>query len=177
MRHNFILDLDNILRQTYLAIVSFYRQFPDFENYWLIEDDVVFKGNFVNFFDFYKNSTADLIAPDCGANTDPNNDWYNSPYNRIEGNYKISVPTAGGLAFVLRLSNKLLKEISRLTEEKIYGHIESFPQTVCNEDGFELYSMKNDPFFDIQYCNWCHNFKEEHIINIPENKLIHAYKF
>jgi hypothetical protein len=175
-----LINIDNILRHTYLAIVDFYNKFPEFKNYWLLEDDVVFNGDFLDFFDFYKVNNADLIVPYCNINTDPSdakNAWFSTWFNSIHGNYKTKIPLAGGLAVIARFSNRLLEKISYLTKEGVYGHLETFPQTVCLDNGFKFHYLKNDLFYEEKYCNWCTGFQEKDLKDIPKNKLVHAIKF
>lgn len=171
------LNLDTILRQTYISLVDFYFKYPDFKNYWLLEDDVIFKGSFLTFFDFYKEKEEDFIVLDYGVDLSAQGEWLKSPYNKINGPFYTDVPVSGGLSVISRYSNKLLKELCYLTSKGTYGHTESFPHTVCVYNGFNMYSMKNDGFFDTRYCDWHHNWESSDLINIPENKLIHAVKF
>lgn len=168
---------ETILRYTYISILDFYIHNPNFKNYWLLEDDVIFKGNFEAFFDYYKNNESDFLLP--GFHFDPysRGAWYNSPYNIIHGSYFTKVPIAGGFIAICRFSNRLLAEIKRLVEQGTYGHCESFPHTICKYKDFSMYAINNDGFHNFDYCDQDKRFTLDGIINIPENNLIHAVKF
>jgi len=167
----------SILRHTYIALVDFYLKNPNYEYYWLVEDDVVFKGDFHHFFNFYKDNKRDLIVPYFMTDLSSQNEWLKYQYNEINGPYFVKTPICGGLSIICRYSNKLLKEISSLTEKGVYGHLETFPHTVCTLNGFTIHSIKEDGFLDLNFCDWHHNWKQDDLINFPENKLIHAVKF
>jgi len=81
------------------------------------------------------------------------------------------------LSFICRYSNKFLNELLKLTEQKIYGHCESFPHTVCVHKNFEVYDLLKDGFFNIEYCRHDSRFDYNNLTNIPKDKLVHACKF
>ena len=167
----------SVYRYTYISIVDFYKHNPNYDYYWLIEDDVCFNGNFLTFFNFYKDKNFDFIVGDFHYNDPNKKGWYNSPYQKITGNYISQFPIAGGLSFICRYSNKLLYKILELTTQKIYGHCESFPHTVCMHNNFSVHQLIDDSFFDIKYC--CHDTRIDinNIEKLPKNILLHACKF
>lgn len=179
---------ENFSIYTHMSLFSFYKENPDFEYYWLIEDDVLFNGDWGIFFNFYKNLTADIVSPKNSIERLPNAEkkidveitspWLLAPLNRIKGTYYTNTPIAGGLSVILRLSNRLLKTLVELYDkQKVYGHLESFIYTVCAFEKYSSYSLVEDRFCELQYCNCDTGYRLEDFINIPENILVHAVKF
>ena len=166
-----------ILRYTFISLLDFFVKNPNYKNYWLIEDDLIFKGDFELFFEYYKDNTHDFLLPGYHFDFTSKKRWYRSVYNKIFGLYYTDIPIAGGFVAIARFSNRLLLKLVNLFEKGICGHCESFPHTVCMYEGFDIYSLNNDKFHDFEYCDQDKRFKSSDLINVPDNKLIHAVKF
>ncbi len=58
----------------HFVLLDFYRRFPDYDNYWLVEYDVRFNGNWNRFFSFFDEKDEDFIAAHIET-VDDNPDW------------------------------------------------------------------------------------------------------
>src|SRR6185437_10138013 len=47
---------------THFPILQYFREFPDYRYYWVIEDDVRFTGDWGDFFSYFNRQDHDLIT-------------------------------------------------------------------------------------------------------------------
>jgi hypothetical protein len=165
-------------RWTYVSLINFYNIFPDYDYYWLLEDDLIFNGDFSVFFNDTKLRNEDIII--CYGCYNDGGEWFRCEQNRIY-NYEIDTPTVGGLAVIQRWSNKLASLLSNLHKNKIFGHLESFPCTVAHRNnlkiGFLEEIFKEQAYYKKSYCNYNTRFNLTDLDSLPKNTLIHAVKF
>ena len=166
---------------TYVSLIWFYNKFPDYDYYWLLEDDLIFNGDFSVFFNDVKHRDEDLIHCYGGYNNGKDSqEWFTLGCNNIH-NYDIVTPTAGGLAVIQRWSNKLACLLSSLHANKVFGHMESFPCTVAHRNnlkiGFLQEIFKDQAYYTRNHCDWNTRFNLADLDHLPKNTLVHAVKF
>jgi hypothetical protein len=165
-------------RWTYVSLIDFYNKFPDYDYYWLLEDDLIFNGDFSVFFNDAKQRDEDIIL--CHGCYNDGGEWFSCEESRIH-NYEVDIPTVGGLAVMQRWSNKLACLLSNLHAHKTYGHLESFPCTVAHRNnlkiGFLEEIFKEQAYYMKNYCNYDTRFNLTDLDHLPKNTLIHAVKF
>lgn len=169
---------------TYLSLLLFYINFPDYDYYWLLEDDLIFNGNFSLFFKEVDKLDEDFIIGHGKFRKDePHAEWYTIENNRIHGGYDVDFPLAGGFVGIQRWSNKFIKKIYDETfAKKVYGHTESFPATVALLNDMKI-GFLEDIFkgYGCLYMEKCCNPVRKYTLNdldlLPKNTLVHAIKF
>ena len=172
--NNYVKEPINIIYATFVSIYDLHK-LEQYDYIWLLEDDVVFNGDFENFFNFYKNEEYDLICPHYTLND--KSSWWTLYSNLIRGNYKTKIPTAGGLGQIFRFSKKIIEIMIFLTEKGIYAHHEVFPFTVCNLENLTYHSIIDDNLLNKEYFDYNKRFHEKDLENIPSNLLVHSIKF
>lgn len=84
-QHAFTIDTLNKLGYTpwgntimdgnfHFVLLDFYRNHPDFDDYWLIEYDVRFNGNWQDFFSFFQDKEEDFLSAHIETKED-NPNW------------------------------------------------------------------------------------------------------
>jgi len=168
------------VRWTYVSLICFYDMFPNYEYYWLLEDDLIFNGDFSVFFNDTKNRDEDIIICQGRYRGTDNDYWFDCTESKIH-NYEIDTPTIGGLVVIQRWSNKLASLLSNLHKNKIFGHLESFPTTVAHRNnlkiGFLEEIFKEQAYYMKNYCNYDTRFNLIDLDHLPKNTLVHAVKF
>jgi hypothetical protein len=166
----------DIWTNTYFSILQFYEKYKNLDYYWLIEDDVIFNGDWSVFFDYYCGDKSDLILPSYHINCEKhiNGGWYNMERNRFKGDFKPR-ELAGGMIVIQRFSNKLMKKMYELTLNKIHAHGEVFSVTIANDFYMKIQNIGSS-FFNTDHCNTSHHFTENEISLKPINQLIHSSK-
>ena len=172
---NYVKEPIDFCYATYVSIYDL-QKLKQYDYIWLLEDDVVFNGDFKYFFDSYKDKTYDLICPHYTFKQ-KNSPWWDKQKNIIRGNYKTKMPTSGGLGQIFRFSKKIIEIMTTLTENGIYSHHEVFPHTVCDLENLTYHSIIDYIFLNKEYFFCNKRFKEEDLEKIPKNLLVHAIKF
>jgi hypothetical protein len=120
-----------------LPLLKFFLEHPDFERYWLIEDDVRYSGHWPDIFSELSRSSADLLMTVVQAYAEvPGWYWWHSlvtanetipPHQRIRG----------FLPFC-RVSDACLRAIDRKYREAWGGHYEVTWPTIACASGLSL---------------------------------------
>ena len=130
---------DNLLPgSNHFPLLKFYRENPDFDFYWCIEDDVFYNGNWSEFFSFFqKNKSSDFISSHItDFEQDPNWYWWNTlihPDKIILNRNKIR-----SFNPIYRLSNKALNFLDKQLKDSWQGHHEVLIPTLLKQGGFNI---------------------------------------
>ena len=167
-----------IIQNTYFSILQFYKEHQKkYDFYYFLEDDVIFNGEWRDFFDddINNDKESDLKCVLYHINDINNNHWYCQPNNNFLGNYERK-NNAGGAAYILRFSRKMLELMYNSTLRGYSSHVECFPFVLAVDNDFKI-STFNENFIDHNFCNTSYitNMGEQH--NWPKNKIIHRVKF
>jgi hypothetical protein len=181
------LPLDNnertIYRFTYISLLYFYEKYPNYDYYWLIEEDLIFNGDFHLFFNSTESLKEDFIG--CYGHFKKDKEinvqhWFTIEPNRIYGNYEHKFPLVGGFIGIQRMSNALIKELHKKAfSDGIFGNAESFPATLAYLNNMKLGFLEKifKEYYSREYCDWNKRFCLNDLQRLPKNNLIHAVKF
>jgi hypothetical protein len=121
-----------------LPVMAFFRERPEYDHYWIIEDDVRFAGDWARLFAALDASPADLLATTLYPRASlPDWYWWKS----------LTVPDGESVAEThlhkcfgpfARLSNRLLATLDRQYRRGLAGHFELIWPTLCHVSGFGM---------------------------------------
>lgn len=122
---------------THFPLMEFFSKFPDYEYYWLVEDDVKFFGNWKRFFDAFAMSREDFVA--CYIRKyDEEPAWYWWPTLTHPTQ---EIPLTERLASfnpIYRISKRALAYLHQKHCEGWCGHFELLIPTLLFHGGFQL---------------------------------------
>lgn len=121
----------------HFPVLKFYRENPNYDYYWCIEDDVRYTGNWKHFFRHFENSDKSFISSHIQRFiNDPQWPWWNTlGYNdmTLKEEYLIS-----SFNPIYRISKDALSFIDQELLEGWQGHHEVLFPTLLNAAGFDL---------------------------------------
>lgn len=129
--HNYIpIGFSLVPGNNHFPLFKFYQEYPDYDYYWCIEDDVRFSGDWGYLFSSFKNISADFISSHIQrAPLVPNWPWWDTlahPYKVIPFEERIR-----SFNPIYRISNEALQLIHKALQNKWCGHHEVlFPSLV-----------------------------------------------
>lgn len=132
----------NSFFNNFYMLYEFYEKNPNYEYYWVIEDDVLFNGDWNKMFDTYVNNNDDLIC--SFYSTELQEDTH--PLTEINGLlHKIYFTAKNfGIAFlpICRLSNRLIN--TTLNSKIKYNAFQEYQiGTIVNENKFSVTLFDN----------------------------------
>ena len=152
---------------TEISLVYFYLKKPNYKNYWVVEYDVRFSGEWIDFFNFFSESDSDIISA-YTLRYKENPDWFmwqrTNKDIKNEDKVHMFIP-------VFRLSARALKLLSIRYSQGYYGFCEVIIPTLLNIGGYKLEGLGD--FCDKSYFNW---EKIQDCVGKEKNKLYHPVK-
>lgn len=134
----------------HFPIFSFAKEYPDYNNYWFIEDDVRFNGDWKTFFDNVDNIKCDLLSTQVRDINKPEHRfvyserskvviqwfWFNSlkhPFKKINDEDKL-------VSFnpIYRLSNNAVKYLFNELSDGWVGHNEIILASLLKNGGYSV---------------------------------------
>lgn len=174
---------------SHFLLMEFYRKHP-YKNYWFIEYDVRFTGNWKDFFNYFNSSNEDLLTTHIRKHEEQSWVFWNSvshPTEKIETSKLLR-----SFNPIFRISLPAAKYIDKKYQDKWRGHYELTLPTFLHNAGFKIRDFGGIGQFthpeDVNkfyvestgdlHDDICMRFKDPHlwIINKPRNKLIHPVK-
>ncbi len=124
----------------HFPLLKFYLSHPDYEYYWVVEDDVYFNGNWEILFNSYLNAPADLLSTHIKKYAEnPTWHWWDSFQTDTENlsreNFRSSFNP------IYRLTNRALSCIDQALKNGWKGHHEVVFPTLLHYRGFTLLDM------------------------------------
>jgi hypothetical protein len=121
----------------HFPLLQFFNDYPSFEHYWLIEDDVRFNGSWSYFFNYLNAYRHDFISSYIYTfNNDPDWTWWHTlshPIEKVYNQQKIS-----SFNPVYRISGPALHYIHYMLTCLWKGHHEVLFPTLLQLGGFSL---------------------------------------
>ena len=119
------------------GIYCFYLDHPEYDNYWLIEYDVIYTGNFNDL--ILKYEKDDFVTSNI-LTIKQSPFWYFWQLARTYLNYKTFKPTKFIKSFnpIFKISNKVLKDLIKLNNDGNYGFYEIYFPTTINYLGYTI---------------------------------------
>ena len=131
----------------HFPVLGFYLKHPEFDYYWVVEDDVRFSGQWNEFFHAFDADDADLIASYITRYADDKSwPWWHTFSSAAD---KTISPDDMVRSFhpIYRLSNRALQTLHEKMTEEWHGHFEVLIPTVLSWAGLKLHDMRrNAPF-------------------------------
>lgn len=130
----------------HFPLLKFYLENPQYDYYWLIEDDVFFSGNWKTLFEAYQNDSTDFIASHIKRYTE-NPDWcwwesLHTEHEEVRNENKVR-----SFNPIYRLSNKALKSIDATLKHGWHGHHEVLIPTFLYTHNFTIKDMGGNGSF------------------------------
>lgn len=122
----------------HFPLLKFYQENPEYDFYWLIEDDVNYNGNWSDFFYFFlKFSSTDFLSSHM-------HDFYEKPnwywWNTLSHSNKTILSQHKVCSFnpIYRLSNRALAYLHNQLKDGWKGHHEVLIPTLLKQGGFNI---------------------------------------
>lgn len=145
----------------------------NYDNVWIVEDDLDFKGDINNFLNNFLNNKADLIAH---RKKPVNKDWWWSEVVSNKFNSVIPINKRYKIReHVIRISNNLLNKINDFSNEGILGISEQLTPTICEYFNMKYYQI--DKKFIGDPYHFENRINKIEYNNKPNNKLYHPLKW
>jgi len=132
---------------THLALLYFFKQNPQYDYYWLIQDDVVYNGHWSDFFNRFVANTTDFIGCYNTRYKDAKHwFWWNDifiPNHTISPKFKIRTFNP-----VARFSAKALYFLDQILKSGASGHSEVLVPTMLSLNGFSISDIADEAQFD-----------------------------
>jgi hypothetical protein len=159
-----------LLGAKHYPLLKFYRDNPNYDYYWLIENDVRFTGAWRDFFKAFELNTADFLSSHIRRFSDePDWHWWNSLRHPAG-----TVPEAGRLAafnVIFRISKPALETLHHVLRDGWEGHYEVLIPTLLREHGFTLLDIGgNGPFVPPAFINRFYVMSKGDSRNLPRAK-------
>ncbi len=121
---------------THFPLLSYCQQNPDYERYWLIEDDVRFTGRWNVVFDFFKSQPHDFVTSHIRSRSEePNWCWWGS-LRTAEIQDDSSMVRSFNVAY--RLSRTAVETLSSAHRSGWVGHQEVLIPTLFRKRGLTM---------------------------------------
>lgn len=121
----------------HFPLLAFYLQNPDYDNYWLIENDVYFHGYWKQFFDTFQNDKSDYISAHIKYFAEvPFWNWWGTlehPTKKISINSRLKAFNP-----IYRLSQRGIKLIHIALKDQWKGHHEVLIPSLLLNEGYVI---------------------------------------
>ncbi len=122
----------------HFPLFQFYKDYPHYEYYWIVEYDVCFNGNWNTLFGAYKNSNVDFLSSHITHYDGGDKAWY--WWLSLE-KAKNHVPLTQRLSSfnpIYRLSHRAMQFLNEKMREGHKGHHEVLIPTLLHTNGYTL---------------------------------------
>lgn len=120
-----------------LPILLFFRRFPNYAHYWVVEHDVRYSGGWSDFFKSHAASEADLLGTTL-CRRDRNEDWHYWPSLDLGDRRIARHDQIRGFFPIYRLSRRALERLDADYRSGVGGHFECLIPTLLNDAGMSL---------------------------------------
>jgi len=131
----------------FFAHIHFYEAHPEYDYYWLVEDDVRYSGNWATFFDTFSGYKHDFVSTNL-FDYDQHPDWYwwhefSHPTKRVELNERLR-----SFDPIYRMSNRAFRYFAEELRTGWRGHYEQLIPTLLRlRPELTMMDMGNDGSF------------------------------
>jgi len=124
---------------TYFALLYFWTLYPDYDYYWLIEDDVLYNGDWNSFFERFKDNDADLVSTYFSSYQEvPHWHWWKALTTEKEVPYDHRRRT---FYPICRFSAQALSYLDQRLKRGDHGHGEVLVPTLLYLHGFSFHEI------------------------------------
>lgn len=116
---------------TYFPLMKFWKEHPQYDYYWIVEDDVMFTGNWAVFFETFSNDKSDFISSYIRSYEDePNWAWWSTIHSYKENENLNKNDLFASFNPIYRLSSKALICLDSELRKGWIGHYEGLIPTI-----------------------------------------------
>ena len=145
-------DYPNVLGRTlvpgncHLTLLDFFKRYPDFDYYWVVEYDVMFTGDWRTFFAAFADRDADFLACHLRRREEEPEFCF---WSTIQAPAGVPPPKSFVRAFcpIQRVSRRSLELLQVKAREGWVGHFEGLVPTLLHNHGFSLADIGGDGAF------------------------------
>lgn len=151
-------------------LLKFHKDYPDYDYYWVIENDVKFFGDWSFFFDTFVDDDSDLVAARVRRYID-DSDWF--WWKSVKAPEGIGLSTTELYASfnpVYRLSAQALECLEVEMSIGWRGHFEAIVPTVLAKHGMKIRDIKEF------YTEETHTWPTLHVQPMKPNMIYHPVK-
>lgn len=142
------------LGNCHYPLLKFHKDYPKYDYYWLIEDDVVFSGDWSILFDAFVDDTSDLLTTKVRSYAD-NPNWYWWPSVKAPERTVLSTDEMyASFNPVYRLSVRTLERLEIEISNGWLGHFEAIVPTVLTRHGLAIHDMSEKGFYTEDTHTW-----------------------
>ncbi len=124
-------------------VLHFYRAFPSYEYYWVLEYDVRFNGNWSDFFKAFRENKADLLSTYVRRRRDdPHWIWWDTHNLEVSDDRLMAI-----FCPVVRFSRKALEVLHEKHLAGLYGYCEVVVPTIISQAGLNVMDI-SERFYD-----------------------------
>lgn len=161
----------------HFPLLKFYLDNPDYEQYWSLEDDVKFRGNWNELFETYRYNDSDLISAYINTyDNEPNWPWWNT-FGNIKGGMISQNQKIKSFNPIRRISNRGMLCLHNYMSDGWYGHQEVLMPTLFKHENFKIIDLGGEGPFVPEGFEYRFYDKSSHsYIPVPfGNKLNYIY--
>ncbi len=133
----------------HFPLLKFYLEHPQYDYYWMIEDDVYFTGNWEVLFKTYQNHSVDFISTHVEKYSE-SPQWYWWYTLKIHNENISNTNKIHSFNPIYRLSNRALKCIDKALKSGWSGHHEVLIPTLLHCSGYTIIDMGGNGSFVIK---------------------------
>lgn len=158
----------------HFALLRFFYDYPDYDYYWVIEDDVVYTDNWADFFSLFRLNKSDLLSAYLrNREEDPNWPWWNTllaASERLDCKQQYS-----SFNPCYRISRLAVNTLYQGLSEGWNGHFEVLIPTLLRFKGLEISDMSSVNGAP-QYFRSTYNYSQLSAQPFVSNTLYHPIK-
>lgn len=165
----------------HLAMLAFFRMWPNFDYYWHIEYDVAFTGTWRTLVEAWSDDNSELVAPHLRTQSqEPDWVWWRSlripPSAAEKGLMRAFLP-------VYRISRRALECLEAAVGEGYSGHFEALVPTALHAASLKISDLGNGQFYtsssspDGELTQGTMRYRPRHVGPLEaQNRLYHPVK-
>lgn len=157
----------------HFPLLKFYKEYPQYDYYWLVEDDVRFTGDWSDFFDAFELDKSDFISSYLRKYADePYWPWWESLKNCETGVETCDLVHTFNPIY--RISNRALERVDKCLKDGWSGHHEVLFPTLLSMSGMSVRDFNDGK--SMFYFNETFSHQPLKPQNIRHNVLYHPIK-
>lgn len=173
---------EGFLGNCHYPVLTFHKEYPEYDYFWIVEDDVLFSGDWSELFDTFIDDTADLVATKIRRyEEEPTWCWWKSIRAGVDETISKNIMYACFIP-IYRLSAKAIECLDIEMRNGWRGHFEGVVPTVLIKNGLTLRDLNGkgyglDERVDIHfYSDNTHSWSPLHVQSFENNIIYHPIK-
>ncbi len=160
------------LGNCHYPLLKFHKDYPEYDYCWLVEDDVVFSGDWSFFFDCFIKDSSDLLAAKIrNYAEDPYWYWWSS-VKTPEGMRLLDNELYASFNPIYRLSARAIECLEEEMRNSWRGHFEALVPTIIVKHGFSMHDIGEKGL----YADDTHTWMPLLVQSMKPNMIYHPVK-